>query len=121
MASEKQIAANRANAKRSTGPKTIAGKRRSSQNAYMHGLSRSLLGDPNRNKAGREAFALANLELLRVRQVRSALLEELIAGGLNAKTLWRLASLDRYERLAFTQRRRAERSISMHTTDTTYD
>ena len=39
MASEKQIAANRANAKRSTGPKTAAGKLRSSRNAFRHGLS----------------------------------------------------------------------------------
>ena len=39
LATEKQIAANRANAKRSTGPKTAAGKQKSSRNAYRHGLS----------------------------------------------------------------------------------
>ena len=39
MATEKQIAANRANARRSTGPKTAAGKLKSSGNAYRHGLS----------------------------------------------------------------------------------
>jgi hypothetical protein len=39
MASKKQIRANRANAKRSTGPKTPAGKRNSSKNALKHGLS----------------------------------------------------------------------------------
>ena len=39
MATEKQIAANRANAKRSTGPKTAAGRAKSSRNAYRHGLS----------------------------------------------------------------------------------
>jgi hypothetical protein len=38
MASEKQIAASRANAKRSTGPKTAAGRLKSSRNAYRHGL-----------------------------------------------------------------------------------
>jgi hypothetical protein len=39
MATEKQIAANRTNAKRSTGPKSRAGKMVSSRNAYRHGLS----------------------------------------------------------------------------------
>ena len=37
MATERQIAANRANAKRSTGPKTEKGKQASSQNALRHG------------------------------------------------------------------------------------
>ncbi|MBN4072362.1 hypothetical protein JYU03_00415, partial [bacterium AH-315-F03] len=37
-ASAKQIAANRQNAQQSTGPRTIAGKVRSSQNATTHGL-----------------------------------------------------------------------------------
>jgi hypothetical protein len=41
-ASQKQIAANRANAKRSTGPKTAAGPSTSSR----HGLSRPLQLDP---------------------------------------------------------------------------
>jgi hypothetical protein len=45
MASEKQIAANRANAKRSTGPKTAAGKLRSSREAFRHGLSGPLPPD----------------------------------------------------------------------------
>jgi hypothetical protein len=39
MASDRQRAANRANAKKSSGPKSRAGKIRSSRNAYRHGLS----------------------------------------------------------------------------------
>ena len=39
MASEKQQEANRANAKRSTGPKTVAGKALSRMNAHKHGLT----------------------------------------------------------------------------------
>src|SRR5205823_5434097 len=39
MAMENQIAANRANAKKSTGPKTAAGRSKSSRNALRHGLS----------------------------------------------------------------------------------
>jgi hypothetical protein len=46
MATEKQIAANRANAKRSSGPKTVSGKLVSSRNAYRHGLSCPLPPDP---------------------------------------------------------------------------
>jgi len=38
MTSEKQIAANRRNSRRSTGPKTEAGKKKSSRNALKHGL-----------------------------------------------------------------------------------
>lgn len=41
MSSPKQIAANRVNAKRSTGPKSARGKARSKQNAVTHGLTAS--------------------------------------------------------------------------------
>lgn len=43
MASEKQIEANRANAKRSTGPKTAEGRTRSRANAWKHGLTADTL------------------------------------------------------------------------------
>jgi hypothetical protein len=39
MASERQMLANRANAEKSTGPKTRAGKHNSSRNALKHGLT----------------------------------------------------------------------------------
>ncbi len=38
MATEKQIAANRRNAQKSTGPRTAAGKEASSRNAVQHGV-----------------------------------------------------------------------------------
>ena len=44
MASARQIAANRANARKSSGPRSAAGKTRSSQNACRHGLSRRMSG-----------------------------------------------------------------------------
>ena len=60
MATQKQIAANRANSKRSTGPKTAAGKLRSSRNAFRHGLSLTLPYDP---LIGNVADALARTSI----------------------------------------------------------
>ena len=42
MASERQIAANRRNARRSTGPRSRSGKKRTSQNAFRHGLTKPI-------------------------------------------------------------------------------
>jgi hypothetical protein len=42
-----QLRANRANARRSTGPKSQAGKARAARNAYRHGLTRSLWAVPH--------------------------------------------------------------------------
>jgi len=39
MATERQIAANRRNARRSTGPRSAAGRKRSSRNSLRHGLA----------------------------------------------------------------------------------
>ena len=46
MSTRRQIHANRANARASTGPRTSGGKAQSSQNALRHGLSVSVLDDP---------------------------------------------------------------------------
>jgi hypothetical protein len=128
MTTEKQIAANRANAKRSTGPKTSAGKRRSSSNAYRHGLS-GPLPDDSLTMAATEAlaravvfgtengqeeattFAQSQLKLRLIRKERCDLLAGLEPGRLLPQ-LRRLAALDRYERLAQTKSRRAMRLIS---------
>jgi hypothetical protein len=128
MATDKQIAANRANAKRSTGPRTAAGKRRSGQNAYRHGLSGPLPDDIAtiavtdaiagavqncfRNETSAETFSRAQMELLRISRVRRDLLANLVSAEPEARGLRRLAALDRYERLARTKMRRAELLIS---------
>jgi hypothetical protein len=54
MASERQIAANRANARKSTGPKTTAGLSKSSRNAFRHGLSLALLDTDDGERADHE-------------------------------------------------------------------
>jgi hypothetical protein len=45
MTSARQVAANRRNARVSTGPKTLAGKARSARNARRHGLNQSARRD----------------------------------------------------------------------------
>ena len=122
MATEKQIAANRANAKRSTGPKTLAGKLRSSRNAYRHGLTcpspfdplqvdafaQALVGgkaDDHRLPAAAE-LAQAQLDLLRIRSVRTRMMEALLQSA-DVQGLHQRQALDRYERYARTKRRRA--------------
>jgi hypothetical protein len=99
MASERQIAANRRNARRSTGPRSTSGKKRTSQNAYQHGLTtplshtevaravETLAGQIAGDRADKIALALAHdaaaaeLELGRVRRVKVALVERVAALG----------------------------------------
>ena len=119
MATEK-IAANRANAKRSTGPKTAAGRKKSSRNAYRHGLSRGLpLNDAKfrdrmneiaekllaghepteENLAAAAELADAQVQLLRIRGVRFDMLKNILRRE-GLQDFSRLVALDRYERLA---------------------
>ena len=100
MTSERQIAANRRNAQKSTGPRTQIGKKRVIVNAYRHGLrSRCLAPDSYAqeiedltNKFAGESrgpialewartAAEATFELARVRRVRTAMIEQVIHMG----------------------------------------
>src|SRR4051794_32005514 len=126
MATERQIAANRKNALRSTGPKSLAGKIRSSGNAYRHGLSSPLQFDPSLseraeaiacvvagNKAGERElaaamdFAWAQLQHNRIAATQRELMMSLRSAGCKPRLLRRLLALDRYGRYAQTTRRRA--------------
>ena len=100
MATERQIAANRRNARSSTGPRSGAGKRRASDNSYRHGLSASLASSAeqakNVEKLARQIagdtlnavtleyaceMAQAEFDLARIRRVKVALIECLFAFG----------------------------------------
>jgi hypothetical protein len=59
MSTEKQIAANRQNAQRSTGPRTAVGKAKVSVNALKHGLTAAQLILPNENAEDFESFRIA--------------------------------------------------------------
>jgi hypothetical protein len=100
MASERQIATNRRNARKSTGPRSGAGKKRASRNACRHGLTLSITSSAAAAKqldklvrkiAGNSedailherarALAQAELELARVRRAKVALIERASAFG----------------------------------------
>jgi hypothetical protein len=100
MASEQQIAANQRNARKSTGPRSLAGKRRASNNAYRHGLAarvranegfaneierlaHKMAGGSNSPIALAHArsAAEASLDLARVRSMKVALIECIAAFG----------------------------------------
>jgi len=129
MATERQISANRANAKRSTGPRTYRGRQASSRNAVQHGLSCSLplepflsvdidglvqaLVRPGADESESEAahhIVRAHVELQRVRTIRAELLAALGPCG-GAAILHQLLALERYERVARGKRRRAAKSF----------
>ena len=108
MPSERQIAANRANARKSTGPRSASGKKRASRNALKHGLTtpisgaavtreiealaRQIAGDPEdrlRMALARDA-AEAQLDLARVQRVGVAFIERTAAvGRLEQRKLFR--------------------------------
>ena len=64
MTSEKQIAANRANAEKSTGPKTPETKAISAMNALRHGLTGQVNLMPDEDRAAHDKFCDAIVESL---------------------------------------------------------
>ena len=93
MTSDNKVAANRANARKSTGPRTKDGKTRSSRNATRHGFF-SLTPPPQLDRD--EAFCMIEGELRDELHPRSptqhTLLREL------AIQTWRLSKIPDYER-----------------------
>jgi hypothetical protein len=136
MTSDRKIESNRKNAQKSTGPRSEAGQRRSRRNALRHGLSVAIGSDPSfgddvKRLAGALArgtsgpniaefahqAAEAEIDLLRIRKLRALRFNAVLG---NPKTRLddlsefneELAKLERYERRAFSRRKRALRTLT---------
>jgi hypothetical protein len=99
MASDAQIAANRRNARNSTGPRSTSGKKRASRSALRHGLTKPMSGlafarevealarqiarDPadRYEMVSARQVAETQLELERIQRIKLALIERIAALG----------------------------------------
>jgi hypothetical protein len=97
MTSDRQIAANRRNARRSTGPRSEAGRKRSSRNSFRHGLAAAgIVNAEDIERLAREiagastdlvtleyarAIAQAEFDLPQIRRAKVALVSRVIAFG----------------------------------------
>ena len=92
MASQKQQEANRTNAKRSTGPKTVAGKALSRMNAHKHGLTAEtiVIGDEDPR-----AFDMLRAELEEEYKPRPGIESELVERL--AVLMWRMRRIPFFE------------------------
>ena len=133
MPSDQQVAANQKNAEKSTGPRSKAGREISRRNALRYGLATSIRADPavhdDIEKLAKvlslsdgiqglcenaRIAAEAQFDLQRIRRIRAVLFETLYFGkpaasDRLAKLTNELAKLERYERRAFSRRKRALR------------
>jgi len=92
MTTEAQIAANRVNAQRSTGPKSPSGKRKSSKNALRHGLSAKALVAMSETVEDFEDFRAAMRASLQPQDaVEEQLFERVVLSA------WRLRRVSRAE------------------------
>lgn len=135
MTSERKAASNRKTAQNSTGPRTELGHRRSRRNALRHGLAIAIGSDPAFSKEI-EALATAlergggqivrefarqvaeaELDLLRIRGLKAERFNMVIRNpeamlGDYCELSETLAQLERYERRAFSRRKRALLAMS---------
>lgn len=136
MTSPRKIEANRRNAKRSTGPRTVHGKQRSRTNALKHGLAavtlrpadkpadnelyESLLGPGQATPVQQEqarAIVEATRELEYVRSIRASVIKVLDDVDFSWSTLVDVVvSTERYERRASARRRKAAKRLAIEMT-----
>lgn len=92
MSSEVKINANRANAQKSTGPRTVEGKEKSKQNTVRHGLTGKMLIAPGENAADYDSLLEGMMASYSpANAAESALVEEV------AQCFWRLQRARRIE------------------------
>jgi hypothetical protein len=123
VTSQKQIAANRRNATRSTGPVTAQGKARTSRNARRHGLSVPVcrasavaadIGEFALQLVG-DAASRTEIDLARAlaeAQLELVLLLEVRMSDVSSQDMQAVRRLDRYERRAKSRRKWALSELS---------
>jgi len=134
MRRDRRAFSSRANAQKSTGPKTPAGKATAARNAHRHGLNLPVLDDPALSREvddvarkiakpligaepkGRQrelACRIAEpvIDLRRVREAKLPLISALQADPTDSATLKQLVRLGRYERRALWRRKVAVREF----------
>ena len=133
MSSDRKITANRNNAKKSTGPRSKAGREASRRNARRHAIDigadpafhedieqlatvLSLSSGAQKVSEHARQAAEAELDLTRIRKIRARLFETLYFADTAApdgttELNDALAKLERYERRAFSRRKRALRAV----------
>jgi hypothetical protein len=93
--SPRKLAANRANAKKSTGPRSVEGKRRSSINGLTHGLFSERIVLPDEDASEFARFRGAMYEEISPREIAEHMLFEDIV-----RLNWRLRRLQRHSNAA---------------------
>ena len=92
MSAVNQLSANRANARQSTGPKTLSGKARSSMNACKHGLTARTVIIGEEDPAQFDTLRQAIEEEFEPRSIMERELVERLAG-----IVWRLRRMPKFE------------------------
>lgn len=129
MTSDRKIASNRNNAKKSTGPRSEGGRQRTKLNALRHGLAvaigsqpcfsediealtKALVGDGGPPSEFARQAAEAEIDLLRIRKIRALQLAAIAdnpgaQSEAYAKLAKNLSKVERYERRAISRRKNA--------------
>ena len=111
MATDAQIAANRRNSQKSTGPKTPEGKKTVSQNAVRHGLLSTNVLVPGEDPEAYQLFAYQMFEELQPDGILERMLVKRIID-----TQWRLERLAQVEAALYLQ----QESLTRHNGDGTF-